>query len=272
MNTKNFHRPLIFITNDDGIASPGLHAIVEAVTPLGELLVVAPKTQQTAAGRSFLRSEWSIEEYDIKLDDGSSMKAYTVDGSPAQAVRAGLLLLADRRPDLLISGINYGENIGLGVTISGTVGAAIEAASFDIPALAVSLETAQDYHFSHSDEVDFDVASHFTHLFADMMLASSLFAQTDIVKVEVPSNATQETPWRITRVARQNCYRAIIKEEAGVRRFAGYARRINFDKLETDSDAYALIVDRVVSVSPLTIDLTAHGELRGIRKFLTRFS
>lgn len=262
MNTNHSDRPLILITNDDGIGSPGLRAVVEAVASLGELLVVAPKTQQTAMGRSFRPSEWVIETYDIVTGNGgSSVKAYTVDATPAQAVRAGVLLLADRRPDLLISGINYGENIGLGVTISGTVGAAIEGASFNIPGLAVSLETGLDYHFSHSEEIDFTVAGHFTHHFAQKMLTTPLPPHTDILKLEIPSNATQQTPWRITRVARQNCFRAIVKEEAGVRRFEGYTRGINFDKLKADSDAYALVVDRVVSLTPLTIDLTADRDL-----------
>lgn len=259
-------RPLILVTNDDGMASPGLWAVVEAVAPLGEVLVVAPKTQQTASGRSFVRSEWRIEPYEFELSDGASVTGYMVDGTPAQAVRAGLLLLANRRPDLLISGINYGENIGLGVTISGTVGAAIEAASFNVPAMAISLETALDYHFSHSEEINFTVAGHFAGYFARMMLSNSSFRESDIIKVEVPASATIETPWRLTRLAHQNAFRAIVKKEAGIRRFAGYARHLNMEKLENDSDAYAMVVDRVVAVTPLTIDLTNEQQLKKLRE------
>ena len=259
-------RPLILVTNDDGFASPGLLAVVEAVAPLGEVLVVAPKTQQTASGRSFVGSKWEIESYWLTLSDGASVKGYMIDGTPAQSVRAGLLLLADRRPNLVVSGINYGENIGLGVTISGTVGAAIEAASFNVPAMAISLETPLHYHFSHSEEVDFSVAGYFTGYFARMMLNHATLSESDIIKVEVPFKATNETPWRLTRLAHQNCFRAIVKEEAGVRRFAGYARNINMEKLETDSDAYAMVVDQVVAVTPLAINLTAKEQLSRLRE------
>jgi len=265
-NMNDSSQPFILVSNDDGIASPGLWAVVEAVAPLGEVLVVAPKTQQTAAGRSFVRSEYSIESYEFQLSDGTSVTGYMVDGTPAQAVRAGLLLLADRRPDLLISGINYGENMGLGVTISGTVGAAIEGASFNVPAMAISLETALDDHFSHSEEIDFTVAGHFAGYFARMMLSNSSFRESDIIKVEVPSSATIETPWRLTRLTRQNCFREIVEEEAGMRRFAGYARHLNMEKLESDSDAYAIVVDRVVAVTPLTIDLTAEQQLSKLKE------
>ncbi|MGH2542221.1 MAG: 5'/3'-nucleotidase SurE, partial [Ardenticatenaceae bacterium] len=167
-------RPLILITNDDGIASPGLRAAAEATHALGELLIVAPRTQQTAAGRSFPVVPWSLEPYPLASRDGSELEAYAIEGSPAQAVRAGLMLLAARPPDLVISGINYGENVGVGVTISGTVGAAIEAAAFGVPALAVSLETAIHHHFTYSEEVDFSVAGYFTQLLARMMLELSL--------------------------------------------------------------------------------------------------
>lgn len=259
-------RPLILVSNDDGIASPGLWAVVEAVAPLADVLVVAPKTQQTATGRSFVRSEWQIEAKEYSLSDGSSVKGYMLDATPAQAVRAGILLLAERRPDLLISGINYGENIGLGVTISGTVGAAIEAASFNIPALAISLETPPGYYFSHSDDIDFSAAGHFAGYFARMMLSNASLRESDIIKVEVPASATPETPWRLTRLTSQNYFRAIVKEEAGVRRFDGYARNPNMNKLETDSDGHAIVVDQIVAVTPLTIDLTNEHQLNKLRE------
>ena len=146
------------------------------------------------------------------------------------------------------------------------MGAAIEAASFNVPAMAISLETPLHYHFSHSEEVDFTVAGHFTGYFASMMLNHVAWRESDVIKVEVPFNATNETPWRLTRLARQNCYRAMIAEEGGVRRFSGYARGINMEKLEPDSDAYAMIVDQVVAVTPLTIDLTAYSDLSKLKE------
>ena len=123
-------RPLILLTNDDGIDSPGLHAVMEAVADLGELLVVAPISQQTAAGRSYpIALSKAIHQTEIYYN-GQQYPAYKVDASPAQAVTLAVRELATRPIDLCISGINYGENLGSGVTISGTVGAALDAACF----------------------------------------------------------------------------------------------------------------------------------------------
>ena len=131
-------RPLILFTNDDGIQSPGLWAAVEALDPLGDLLVVAPREQQSGTGRSLpVTSEGRIYKQARRIN-GHELTVYAVDGTPAQAVQHGILELAPRLPSLVVSGINYGENTGNGVTISGTVGAGLEAASLGIPALAVS--------------------------------------------------------------------------------------------------------------------------------------
>lgn len=251
--------PLILVTNDDGIASPGLAAAVAAVQDLGEVLVVAPRDQQTGASRNFLRRPG--RRYDEVLHiNGIPVPAIALEASPAQVVRAALLLLAPRPLDLMIAGINYGENVGAGITISGTIGAYIEGATFDVPALAVSLETEIQHHLTHDDDVDFTAASHVTRGVAQLMLERPLPAGVDILKVDVPRTATVETPWRITRVSRQRYFQSTVAEDPkrGIRRFTGYRREIDFNTLEPDSDVHALVVDRVVSVSPLTIDLTAH--------------
>src|SRR5712691_10490342 len=116
------HKPLIMLTNDDGIASPGLRALIHAVQPLGELLVVAPRHQQSATSRSYLQHIGETERHRLRVN-GRTLIAYSIEVTPAQAVRHGLLRFAARKPHLLISGINYGENVGAGLTVSGTVGA-----------------------------------------------------------------------------------------------------------------------------------------------------
>jgi 5'-nucleotidase len=255
--------PFILVTNDDGIHSPGLHAVVKAVCDLGEVMVVAPRQQQTGAGRSYppVRDK-AVYREEIPVNC-HTVTAYGVEASPAQAVMAAMLDLAPRPPRLLISGINFGENVGTSVTTSGTVGAAIEAASFGVPGLAVSVETPKEFHYQHSDSVDFTAAAAFTRRFAQIVLAGGLPAGVDILKIEVPSDATPETPWRMARVSRQRYYvplpsgRRSLGEQKGI----GYTRVINWDTLETDSDVRALAVERVVSVAPLTIDLTARVDL-----------
>lgn len=264
---RDASRPLILVTNDDGIRSPGLHAVVRAVWDLAEVAVVAPRRQFSNAGRSHppsaKRDQSSIRRETLPVDC-PGVVAYSVDSSPAQAVTRGWVEILSRLPDLVISGINYGENMGTGTTVSGTVGAAIEAACAGIPALAVSLETSSDFHYSPSDAVDFSVAADFTRRFARVVLADGLPPDVDILKIDVPDNATTDTPWRITRVSRQPYYVPVINGQGKYGNPDGPDYRIEVDHtlLEPDSDIRALVIERVVSVCPLSIDLSSRVDRR----------
>src|SRR6185436_11096868 len=101
-----------------------------------------------------------------------------------------------------------------GVTISGTIGAALEGASFNIPALAISRETPKEYHLSYSEDIDFAAAAYFTHLFAELLLRAPRPLDVDVLKVEVPASATPQTPWRVTRQSRQRYYLPVKPERA----------------------------------------------------------
>ncbi len=257
-------KPLIIVTNDDGIKSPGIVAAVNAVRGLGEVIVVAPKKQESSAGRAFYWRTNSGRKYRFRVGE-RTFPAWAVDASPAVAARYALQLIAKRRPALVVSGINYGENMGSGLTISGTVGAALEAASEGVPALAVSLQTAAEFHNSHSTAVDFRIASHFTRMFAKRMLETNLPRELQVLNLNVPSGATRETPWRVTRASEQAYFHSIVNRG----RFAGYDVRVNLETLEPDSDIYAILVDHVVSATPLTFDLTARVEPPLVEKVLS---
>jgi len=257
--------PLILITNDDGIESPGLRAAARAALPLGDVLVVAPSRQWSGAGRSLPHDlRGSIAPYSLCLN-GRQPPAYQVDGSPAAAVLHGLFELSSRKPALLISGINYGENVGADITISGTVGAALEGAANGLPALAVSLQTPKETHTRPSEDIDFTAAIHFTRFFARRLLEIDLPSDVDVLKVDVPSSATSKTTWRLTRVSRHTYFTPVPPER---KRLAEPAK-IDYEPLphpedtEPDSDIYALAVDRVISVSPLSHDLTSRVD-RGV--------
>ncbi len=260
-----FMKPLIVLTNDDGIESPGLRAAVRAVLDLGELLVVAPREQQSSAGRAFYgRGRAHTVAYVVNR---KHVRAFAVPASPAPTVRHAVLLLAGRKPALLISGINFGENVGNGVTISGTVGAAIEAANLGVPAMAVSLQTATEYHYTHSTAIDFSVAAHFTRQFARRVLARGLPPNMDVLNINVPQGARRSTPWRWTRVSRASYYRSRIEETRRGKRFTGYESNLDRESLERDSDIFALVFDRVVSLSPITFDLTARVTARELARW-----
>jgi len=268
-------RPLILLTNDDGIRSPGLLAVAEAVCDLGDLLMIAPATQQTGMGRGIT----PVVGGQIKRENMSvgcrPMPAYSLPGSPALTVLYGVLALAPstygRRPDLVVSGINYGENLGTCVTSSGTVGAALQAAELGVLGLAVSLETDKAYHFNHGGNMNWEIAARMARYFAEIMLAKQLPFDVDVLKVDVPSDATPVTPWRITRQARQSYYvnyppTGFVPEGELVQ--LDYSVSVNWEALEPDSDIYAFAVDRVISVTPLSQELTARVDLGALEKSL----
>ncbi len=128
---------LILLTNDDGIYAPGLLAMQRELSRLGEVHVVAPATEQSGVGHSitFLTPLMAKEVY----VDGVR-RGWAVEGSPADCVKLALAELLPRRPDLVVSGINGGLNVGINVLYSGTVAAATEGALYDLPSIAVSLE------------------------------------------------------------------------------------------------------------------------------------
>lgn len=247
--------PLLVLVNDDGVRSPGLRALARALMGLGELLIVAPRDQQTSMGRAFMGGGVAAP-VDFRVD-GKRVRAYAVAASPALVVRYAVLICAERPPALVIAGINYGENVGSGITISGTVGAALEAASMDFPALAVSRVVPVKYHYSHSDKVDFTVAAHFARKFAQRLLERGMPRGADVLNVNVPEHARMTTPWRWTRVSRYNYYRSLITQTPQGKTLDTYELCLDPQTPESDSDVRAVMLDHVVSVTPLTLDLTA---------------
>jgi 5'-nucleotidase len=261
--------PHILLTNDDGINSPGLWAAAAALSELGYVHVVAPRQQYSAAGRSMpANSDGRIQTQTLSVR-GKDWTVYAVGGSPAQTVLHAILEIMPVKPDLVVSGINYGENVGTAVTISGTVGAALEGAAFGVPALAVSLETDPRHHYSNSDEVDFSAAAHFTHLFARLLLEKAMPPDMDVLKVDLPAGATPETPWEINRLSRARYYEPVRPkrrqwdEPAGV----GYQRVVD-PQDAPGTDAYTVRVARRVSVTPLSMDMTSRLDLGQLERLL----
>jgi len=261
-------RPLIVVTNDDGIRSPGLAAAAQAVAPLGEVLIVAPREQQSGSGRSMpVSSDGRLFKVQVARD-GQRWEAYAAHASPAQAVQHALMELADRKPALVVSGINYGENLTTSITISGTVGAALESASHGVPSIAISLQTAKEQHLSYDETVDFSGAQHFLRMFAEKLIAQQMPFDVDVLKIDVPQGASAETPWRVTRLDRNWYYVPL----APSRETLDGEGRIGYDVIPAnpsgpDTDV-AAIVEGVVSVTPLSVDMTSRVDLDALGKLL----
>ena len=139
----------ILITNDDGICTDGIRILAETACRFGDVTVIAPDTQRSAASHCCIFNRPLIlQEYDFGLD---GVNAYTLDGTPADCVRVGIFAAMDSKPDIVLSGINHGYNISSDIQYSGTVGAALEASFLGVHAIAVSYGSRQ---FENADIVD----------------------------------------------------------------------------------------------------------------------
>jgi 5'-nucleotidase len=236
----------ILLSNDDGIAAQGLGALTAALEDLGELAVVAPDRERSATGHAFtLGHPLRVEEV--------APRRFAVDGTPADCVYLGLYKLAGGWPDLVVTGINHGFNLGSDVFYSGTVAGSVEAALRDVPAIAVSLE-----HRPGGNADRFAAAARFTHALARGVLERGLPKGT-LLNVNVPAHA-QPGAYEWTRLGRR-VYRDQVEERDDLRgrRYYWIGGPPVPSKQEEGSDG-AAVTRGIVSVTPLGLDMT-HDDL-----------
>ncbi len=259
----------VLLTNDDGVDSPGIAAALDALHSVAEVMVIAPLHQQTAMGRAQTGNpEAILLPRKMKVED-EEIKAYACDGSPAATVRHGLKVMHGYKPDLLVSGINYGENLGSNITSSGTVGAALEGASQGIPSIAISLETPIGCHYRYSQQ-NWETAMHFLKYFAQIVLDTDFPTDVHILKIDVPASATEKSPWRLTTLS-PNMYYESCLESPSIESKLSDAKTTKSGCLEeaSDTDIYAIGIDKVVSVTPLTLNFTSRTKFTDIHSWLT---
>jgi len=262
----------ILLTNDDGIRSPGLWAAAKELSKIAFVTVAAPREQSTAMGRSLpSTSDGIIRKEQVQVNN-QEWNVYAIGGSPAQAVLHGIFEIMPQKPDLVVSGINYGENVGYGITISGTVGAAMEAASLGIPSLAVSLETETHYHLSHSEDISFTTAGYFTAYFAERLLNKKFPNEVNLMKVEIPTLATPETEWQVTKLSPQRYYLPVPAKRDSWEQPGSitYKESASFENESEDTDVFALRKKKIVAVTPIHLDMTARTNFKDFDKFLRK--
>jgi 5'-nucleotidase len=272
MEDMKKNKPHILLTNDDGIRSPGLWAAASELSKIGYVTVAAPREQSSGMGRSLPSTSDGIIRKEQVQVNGQEWDVYAVGGSPAQAVLHGILEIIPHKPNLVVSGINYGENVGLGITISGTVGAAMEAAAMGIPALAISLQTETQYHLSHSEDIDFSTAGYFTAYFARLLLEKKMPQEVDLIKVEVPSYATPTTEWQVARLSPTRYYDPVPAkrdswEQPGV---ISYQQSGKLEFEDEGTDVYVLRKKKLVAVTPINLDMTARVNFSNFEKLLRK--
>lgn len=256
-------KPLVLITNDDGVMSPGIKAVAEAIIDFADIVISAPHKQQTSMGRSFPKTDdvGIIDSVQLKINERTII-AYGVHGAPATAVSHGILELCDRKPALCISGINYGENVGLGLSCSGTVGAALEADTYDIPAIAISLEerVIENQHNSEFGEKQWEQCKRIIRHYARRIIEEGLPKGVALLNINIPDDANENTPIEITRQTRQNyfLFTKPVKRDFSKKLRLQVFEEIDYDILEDDSDLACLKKRRHISITPITWDMTAN--------------
>jgi 5'-nucleotidase len=253
----------VLITNDDGIAATGLQQLRRALVrvPGMEVSVVAPDTNRSATARSITtRSPLWVEE--IQFDDGSS--GFACDGTPVDCVRFAELGLIGERPELIVSGINHGANLGDDITYSGTVAAALEGIVLGIPAIAVSQQSGRgEMDFNFGRDFDFTVAAAFAAELVQRVEEDPLPADT-LLNVNCP--AGEPSGIEVAHLGKRlyNDELKLVEEDPdGRRRYQIYGFEPSFED-EQGSDLSAIANGRI-AVTPVHFDLTDHSGLDRLR-------
>ena len=242
--------PRILVTNDDGVHSEGIHALADALRRLGAVTIVAPTGESSAIGHALtlarpLRLETIGEE------------VFAVDGTPTDCVNIAVTKVLASPPDLVVSGINKGYNLGDDVTYSGTVAGALEAALLGVPSLAVSLRmTRGTYDFSYAAQAAVTVAG--------AMVARPLPART-FLNVNVPKG--QPKGFRVTVQASRNHITSVAERHDPKGRPYFWIEEGQDDWHPHDRSDYEAVRSGYVSITPLQPDLTAHDALSVVESF-----
>ena len=256
-NPTTDDRPRILLCNDDGIRAPGIQALANALDPLGDLVVVAPESEQSAVGHAItVRDPVRAHEVDFRTESGP-IPAWAVAGTPTDAVKLACHELLDEKPDLVVSGINDGPNTAVNVLYSGTVSAATEASILGIDAIAVSL-------CDWSAE-DFSVAGRWARRITQLVLQAGL-PRGVLLNVNVPARPAEDIRGvAVTRQARSRWEEGFDERTDPADRpyywLAGTFVDLD-DGQETDTTA---VEQGYVSVTPIQHDMTAYDTLDALR-------
>jgi len=243
-------KPLILVTNDDSITAPGIRALIEVMKEIGEVIVVAPDSPQSAMGHAItINNTLHLEKVTI---DATLENEYSCSGTPVDCVKIAVHEILHRKPDLCVSGINHGSNSSINVIYSGTMSAAVEAGIEGIPAIGFSL-------LDYSWNADFEPAKHYVKKITMEVLEKGL-PEGVILNVNIP-----KTEIKGIKVCRQA---KAVWEERFDKRTNPQGKEyywltgdfVNLDKGE-DTDEWAL-KHNYISIVPVQFDLTAHHAIQ----------
>ncbi|MCH7535441.1 MAG: 5'/3'-nucleotidase SurE [Bacteroidetes bacterium] len=241
-------KPLILITNDDGISAPGIRLLIDLIKEFADAVVVAPDKHMSATSHSITTLK---PIYYDKLDEQEGYKEYSCTGTPVDCVKLALTELMDRKPDLVLSGINHGSNSSSNVIYSGTMGAAIEGAISGLPSMGISLQ-------DNKEDADFTAALHYTKQIINKVLSQE-WENGICLNVNVPKGSLEDI--KGIKVSRQafGTWHEIFNRSRNEEGKTGYTLGGWFepDNDNEGSDDHALN-QNYVSVVPLQFDFTDH--------------
>lgn len=238
----------ILVTNDDGYRSEGLIALADALRPLGDVTIVAPMTEASAIGHALtLRHPLRFEHMGDRL--------FAVEGTPTDCVNIAVTQIIHGLPDLVVSGINKGWNLGDDVTYSGTVSGALEGALLGVQAIAVSLRYSRAFDFSHAARA----AAAIAESLVDRPLPARTFLNLNVPKGEPKG-------YRVTVQARRNHITSVAERHDPKGRPYYWIEEGQDEWHPHDRSDYQAVLDGYVSVTPLHPDLTAHQALADVER------
>ncbi|TXE09236.1 5'/3'-nucleotidase SurE [Gelidibacter salicanalis] len=250
-------KPLILVTNDDGITAPGMRTLIEVMKTIGEVVVVAPDSPQSAMGHAItINSTLHVEKVQIDTDD----LEYSCSGTPADCVKLAVKQILGRRPDICVSGINHGSNSSINVIYSGTMSAALEAGIEGIPAIGFSL---CDYNWN----ADFEACKPYVKTIVENVLQHGL-PEGVVLNVNIPKLPQKEIKGiKVCRQAKANWEEEFDKRKnpQGRDYYWLTGKFVNLDQGE-DTDEWAL-ENGYVSVVPVQFDLTAHHYIQNLNSW-----
>jgi 5'-nucleotidase len=255
--SKKKERPLILVTNDDGIFSGGIRALVEVASQYGDVVVVAPDKPQSGMGHA-VTINGILRIQSVQFIE--NVKAWACTGTPVDCVKLSIYHVLGRKPDLLLSGINHGSNSSINVIYSGTMSAAIEGAMEGIPSIGFSL-------LDHAPDADFGASKHIASVLIEKMLLLGI-SQGTCLNVNIPKVSKEEIKGiRICRQAKAYWEEAFeYREDPNGRPYYWLTGEFkNHDKGE-DTDEYAL-ANQYVSVVPVQHDLTAYHAVAELQQW-----
>jgi len=248
----------ILVSNDDGFDAPGLQALVAALQPCGEITIVAPATEQSAVGHAItIYDPLKVQE---RWRDGELL-GYAVHGTPADCVKLALCSLLREPPDVLISGINQGANLGTDIIYSGTVSAATEGTLLGIPSLAVSVD-------SYERGAHFESAGRAARMLLEVMPSLQVPAGT-LLNMNVPNLPWEQIRgWRVTVQGKTKYVENYVEriDPRGNRYYWIAGTLVEQD--ECAHADYRTVKQGYISVTPLHFDVTNHACVEGLRTLL----